>query len=408
MKRSVHVNHHHWERGQILPLVAICLAVLVGFAGFAVDIGNLQYQLRQQQTAADAAAIGGAQELIAAGGICPNPTSAGTAAVNDATQNGFTNGTNSVVVLPHNPPTTGALANSSCAVNVTVFSPHRTFFGKIFGFGGDATTSATALLATSPTAGCIYLLKPSGTANFNGANVNANCGILMNTNNPNFNGSNISASAIGYSGSAPNENGANFTRATPAPMVPVSDPCNAIAGCGYLAAHPPAQTSCSSLNLNGQTTSVPSGCYSNLNLNGATVTMNGTYVFTGSTNFNGARITGTDVTIYVTASANAPNFNGVAAATLSPPNPNTCNCTTGGVLYYQDPTNNSSPNFNGSQLNVSGLIYAPGAPSVNFNGGNGNYVVLVFGGANFNGSSTTDLASPPPGQGLIRQATLAE
>ena len=92
----------------------------------------------------------------------------------------------------------------------------------------------------------------------------------------------------------------------------------------------------------------------------------------------------------------------------SPPNPNTCNCSNGGVLYYEDPSNTSSPNFNGSQLNVSGLIYAPGASSANFNGGNGNYLVIVLGGANFNGSATTDLASPAPGQGLIRQPTLAE
>lgn len=229
----------------------------------------------------------------------------------------------------------------------------------------------------------------------------------MNTNDPNFNGSNVTAPAIGYSGSAPNENGATFPKATPAAMLPVSDPCGAIAGCAYLANNPPAHTSCGSFNGNGFSGPVPSGCYSNLNLNGATVTMAGTYVLTGSSNFNGAKITGTNLTLYVTANGTAPNFNGVSAAALSPPTL-TCNCPYPGVLYYQVPSNTSSPNFNGSQLNVSGLIYAPGASSANFNGGNGNYVVLVFGGANFNGSATTDLASPAPGQGLIRQPTLAE
>jgi hypothetical protein len=402
------VNERHLQRGQVLPLIALCLAVLLGFAGFAVDIGYLQYELRQQQTAADAAAIGGARELISTG--CPDTGStATTASKDDSSRNGFTDGTNGVIVTPHNPPATGALVGNTCAMQVTVYSPHATFFGKLFGFNGDETTTATALLASSPIDGCIYLLQPSGTANFNGSNVNTGCGILLNTNSPNFNGSNVTAPGIGYSGSSPNENGATFPEATPAPMLPVADPCSTISGCAYLAANPPTLGTCTSYNGHGQqNVKINGGCFTDLNLNGATATLTGTIILAGSTNFNGATLTGTNLTLYVTASATAPNFNGVTAATLTPPNPNTCNCSNGGVLYYQVPSNTGNPNFNGTQLNVSGLIYAPGASSANFNGGNGNYVVLVFGGANFNGSATTDLASPAPGKGLVRQPTLAE
>lgn len=124
------VNEHRGERGQILPLIAVCLAVLLGFAGFAVDLGYMQYELRQQQTAADAAAIGGARELITAG--CASPVAAKTAAKNDASENGFTDGTNKVKVTAYNPPQTGALTSNGCAVQVTVYSPHATFFGKNF------------------------------------------------------------------------------------------------------------------------------------------------------------------------------------------------------------------------------------------------------------------------------------
>ena len=64
---------------------------------------------------------------------------------------------------------------------------------------------------------------------------------------------------------------------------------------------------------NGYVGNLNPGCYNNLNLNGATVTMlPGTYVFNGGTNFNGASITGSGVTMYVTASGTPPNFNGVA------------------------------------------------------------------------------------------------
>ena len=38
----------------------------------------------------------------------------------------------------------------------TVFAPHPSFFGRVFGFKPDATTTATALLATSTVSGCIY------------------------------------------------------------------------------------------------------------------------------------------------------------------------------------------------------------------------------------------------------------
>ncbi len=109
------------------------------------------------------------------------------------------------------------------------------------------------------------------------------------------------------------------------------------------------------------------------------------------------------MTIYVTASGTAPNFNG-ATVSLSPP-------ATGnyaGVLYYQVPSNTSNPIFNGTNATYSGLIYAPGATSANFNGANGGYVVLVFGAMILNGSTAVDFATPPPGQSLLSQAVLAQ
>ena len=41
------------ERGQILPLIGISLAVLMGFAGIGVDVGYLEYRQQAQQTATD-------------------------------------------------------------------------------------------------------------------------------------------------------------------------------------------------------------------------------------------------------------------------------------------------------------------------------------------------------------------
>jgi len=376
----------------------------MGFGGIGVDVGYLEYWQQQQQTATDAAAAGGADALLKAG--CPNQSAAKSAALADAALNGFTNG-NNVTLTAVNPPASGPFANNVCAVDVTLNTNHvATFFAKLFGYpSGMTETTHAAAVVTTTGGGCIYLLSSTVSSNFNGANVTAKkCGALIN-DTANFNGAVINVMSIGYAGGAPNTNGATFTTASPAPMLPVADPCPEIAGCAYLAANPPSTSNCQSVNDNGFNGTIYPGCYSSLNLNGAHVTMaTGTYVFTGSLNDNGAIIDGSaGVTIYIPNGAPAPNFNG-ADATLAPPSSG----NEQGVLYYQVPSNTANPNFNGTSNKVSGLIYAPGATSVNFNGAQGGYLVLVFGAANFNGGTAQDFATPPPYTSLVKQAVVAQ
>ena len=102
----------HRERGQVLPLIALCLAVLMGFAGVAVDVGYWEYQQREQQNAADAAALGGAQQLLYSTTGCPNQSVANTAGQTDAANNGFVNGGNTTVTIA-NPSTIGVYAGQS-------------------------------------------------------------------------------------------------------------------------------------------------------------------------------------------------------------------------------------------------------------------------------------------------------
>jgi hypothetical protein len=392
------------ESGQVLPLIAICLAALMGFGGMAVDVAYWRYQQHEQQNATDAAAVGGAQQLLYSG--CPNNAAATAAAENDAASGGYANGGN-VSITVTNPPA-ATFASDSCAVSVQI---HKTgvssWFTRLIGHSGgmNETTSAVATLSgDGGGTGCIYLLNMTTSSNFNGASITApTCGILIN-DTANFNGARIDAPSITYAGGKPNENGATFPAATPAPMLPVADPCPEISGCAYLAANPPSSGSCTSFNGNGFSGTLNPGCYSSLNLNGANVKLNpGTYVLNGDSNFNGATITGTGVTIYVTANGTPPNFNG-ASVSLTPP---TAGSETG-VLYYQVPSNTGNPNFNGTNNSFAGLMYAPGATSVNFNGAKGGYLVLVFGGWNFNGGGALDFGAAPKGQSLIRKAVLAE
>ena len=59
-------------RGQSLVIVAVSLIVLMGFAGIAIDVGNMMLTRNELQNAADAAALAGAGALYKKN-VCPAP-----------------------------------------------------------------------------------------------------------------------------------------------------------------------------------------------------------------------------------------------------------------------------------------------------------------------------------------------
>ncbi len=99
------------ENGQSLILVALGMSVMLGFVGFATDVGVMLHNKRLVQTAADSAAIAGAQNLHY--GLAAIKA----AAINDATLNGFKNGSNGVTVTVTNPPSASSVQNAAFATN---------------------------------------------------------------------------------------------------------------------------------------------------------------------------------------------------------------------------------------------------------------------------------------------------
>ena len=80
------------ERGAIAIIVALSLAVMIGFAGLALDLGRLFVNKTELQSAADACALAASRELIcdpAAGGACPTQflLNAETAGISAASRN---------------------------------------------------------------------------------------------------------------------------------------------------------------------------------------------------------------------------------------------------------------------------------------------------------------------------------
>ena len=379
-----------------MPLVAMALVVMLGLTAFSVDLGYDQYQQRNQQNATDSAAIAATAAL--ADGTASS-TAAGKAA---AATNGYTDGTNGVTVSI-TPNYSDSYTGSSSAAKVKIVkNNYPKFFGNVFGSGNvTITTTAVARMVAGGNY-CLYQLNPAGSPNLAHMNWNGpNCGIIMNGTG-NFQGSNVDASVIGYSGSAPGENAANFTNATPAPSLPATDPCPQIPGCNYLTNNPPSTSSCDPNDYKGYNGTLTPGCYSGTNFKGSNITFtSGVYVFTSSgLNFNGANLNGT-ATLYF-PSTTCANFNG-ANNQLSAP----ASGPTAGVLIYQESGNSGcTPNFNGSNSTTPALVYFA-SYSVNYNGSNGGDTMLVCSDVNFNGSNES-FPAPAGNNGLVEQPVLAE
>jgi Flp pilus assembly protein TadG len=140
------------ERGVSAIMVALSLTVLVGFAGLGVETGLWYSIKRQNQSAADAAALSAAYEILAGNtNVTTNLTPAATRA---ATQNGYT-GNAPVVTYPYSD------AIVSNAVAVKLDKPQATLLTGLF--LPSVTIETKAVARVFPAApGCILTLGTTG------------------------------------------------------------------------------------------------------------------------------------------------------------------------------------------------------------------------------------------------------
>lgn len=377
------------SRGQVLPLVGLLVVVLLGFAALAADVGYDRYEKRIQQSAADSAAIAGAAE-IPFGHVKES-------ARYDASQNGFTDnsagGVCTVCVTVTNP-----YNGDGNAVEVVVSAAHPTFFQRIFGTQ-SVTVTARAVARSIDDNGCLYLLATKLT-NFNNATINAHDCAIISNGDALMSGT-VDAAAIEVYDFKSNHFSGTFPDAQPAKLpVPVSDPCQRIAGCQYLSTWtPPA--SCPDHTANAGDVVYP-GCYGRLTINGNVTFTGGVdqpYVITNRLDLGNSTVTGSNVTVILGNGAHL-NANGAALNFSAPTSGNMKN-----VALY-DPYNNTS--WDKVDLNVNGLIYVPGGHA-NFNHSFGSYTVSVFSYVNFNQSvATFTLPGAANGGSLIKDAVLSE
>ena len=134
------------QTGQVLVITALCMVVLLGFVGFAVDVGHVRLVKSQMQSAADAAALAGGLEIR----VCS--TTPGCPAMQSAVQtamveNGMpgaaflsnctgTPGSGTTVMLNDPPCAVSTDPNSGDTkyVEAVVTQNVTTYFASIFGF----------------------------------------------------------------------------------------------------------------------------------------------------------------------------------------------------------------------------------------------------------------------------------
>jgi hypothetical protein len=398
------------DRGQLIPLVALALVVLMGAAALAVDVGYWRYQQRLEQSAADSGAIAGASEIS-----YPAANDVAAAAQADATANGFTQGVANTTVVVNQPPQSGPNSANANAVEVIITRVQPTFFAGIFGHSQTVQARAVAVLS-SANAGCLYVLKGniSGNLTLNGGGrggitSSPLCGMVVNGDMTVTGQANVDMSYISYAGGAPG--GGSYPHGQPVHSVAGTDPCTRLPGCAYLATLKttnPGLFSAACMDASGLPASpLPPGHYCGGPYSTAVTLSPGLYImdqgmFAGQT-------AGTGVTIYNNCTVSKTN---ACSTTLSGGDVNDSivaplTGATAGMAYYQPPTLLNAITVNGAAGTVQqmGGLYAPGA-DFTFNGQLPTLSLLVAGTITMNGGGINVGSAggfPQPGNAVLAE-----
>ncbi len=283
---------------------------------------------------------------------------------------------------------------------------------RILSFGGYALTSCVAVATLAGCGGsqpptgapgampqsaatasaaiarpCIYLLSMTQASDLSELQIDApKCYIYIN-DTANMSYSTIKAARILYAGAPPNEMGARFPEATPAPGPVVSDPCPTIRGCEYLTNHPPVTSGCPNGFFDGSGQTIGGAgqvtCFNNLTISGHNETVCGLIEITGSQlHLQASSITSCSSGVTFAMSSNTSDTN-FSEATLSLAAPTTGK--TRGVVLWRNSAQSNSVNLSGGTYQFTGLLYFPTAP-VDYTDTGCNYRLLIFGQANLSSS----------------------
>lgn len=377
------------ESGQVLVLTAMSLAVLLGFAAMAADLGQFWTVRRKMQTAADAAAVSAAIALR----LKEDATAAGRSV---SALNGFTDSTNGVTVTVNNPPASGSFAGNASYVEVIVAQTKSSYFLSALGYE-SVNVSARAVGSSTNSPACVFALDPtaSGALSVSGSSsMTLGCGALVDSSSSSAlltsGGGTLTATAIGVVGGY---SGSGMTPTPKSGIAPAPDPFS------YLT--PPSVGACDQNNFHASgngTTTLNHGVYCGgiqISGSGTVIFNSGLYVLDGGgmKMTGSAALSGAEVTFYNTYDSSHAyggiSLSGTAQINLSAPTSGTYEA----ILFYQDPTvpsTGAASSITGNSTSTfDGAIYFKTTPlSYGGNSSSSGYTLLIGRTVTVSGNST--------------------
>lgn len=399
------------ERGQVMLLICVGIFALMGMIAVVADFSFLQHQKNMMQTAADSAAMAGAEELNYG-----DEVAAGKA---DASSNGYIDGQSSVTVAINNPPTSGPHASNTAYVEAIVSKPEPTYFLSTIGIN-TMTVSVRAVAYEGSGPNCIYVMDPTASSALSGsgsASIQSGCGVMVDSSSSSaivLSGSaSVTASAIGVVGGYTGGSSASFTPTPKTGVIAASDPL------AYVQA--PTVGSCAHTNFsvsNGGSSSSYYQLYPGTYCGGITVSNGflqfnaGTYVLAGGglTSKGGPVMNGSAVTFY-----NTTGTGGYQAITLTGGTTSNFSAPTSGplagILFFQDraiPSSAAGSTVSGNSTSTfDGALYFP-TTTLTYSGNsslNGYNIVIAnkvaLSGNSVIGTNYSSLAGGSPIRGTI-------
>ncbi|MGH9591196.1 MAG: pilus assembly protein TadG-related protein [Terracidiphilus sp.] len=287
------------ESGQVLVVTMLCLLVLMGMLGMALDVGWLYRAKREAQIAADAAAVAAALDFKYNGDIGSARTQGRAASAS----NGITNGVNGAVVNINIPPSYGPNQTGGF-IEAIVTTPTPTLFMNLFGTS-SVRIAGRAVVGAGSGSGCVWALARTGddiSYTGSGGLKAQNCSIYDDSGASNaltLTGSgSITAKSIGISGNYSNVGSGTISPKPVTGMAPAADPLSSLpapnipsgscSGGTYTNNGSTSVTvpsgNCTIQNTGSGNMIVPAGTYTSISNTGSgTLTLDsGNYIITGS------------------------------------------------------------------------------------------------------------------------------
>ena len=333
------------ESGQLIPIAALAMAAILGFASMTVDVGLWFHSKQDVQNAADAAA------LAAAGQMADDSTETVSVARQFATKNGYTDSIDGAVVIVDYP-----YQGDTTKVRIAISAPASIVFGPVLGIG-DVTVSGSAV-GQSVGTGPSYALYANGSAcnkdiDWTGSSVNMTGDVHTNGQFAQSGGSNQISGAV-TDGCGDRVSGTGNTYGSgpeiaPAREWPVTFTWDQLAGASH--------QNCLVYSTGNLTVGSQASHWQN-NDSSTKILKPGVYCAEGTLSFTTSGVTG--------------NVTFVARAKVTVSG-GTFNVTpySNGVFVYTEAVPNNAVNISGSNSHWQGIIYAPNGDAVVSGSGNG-------------------------------------